>query len=115
MIKPRKKKPAPDAPPLWQVRRVLALGRALSDDQREHLNQLARENGILAIDPVHGGRVAITYDVRVWRYSTLLNWLHAPGTGFSRWRAAWYDNQDVNLAAQAGLKAAACCNQPPLR
>ena len=109
----KKAKQTKESTPLWQVKRVLALGRALSDEQRTHLNQLALENGVLAIQPVHGGRVAITYDVRVWRYSALLNWLNAPGTGFSRWRAAWYDNQDVNLAAQAGLKTAACCNNPP--
>ncbi len=95
------------------MRRVLALGRALSDEQRTQLNQLALQEGVLQIEPVHGGRVAVTYDVRIWHYSRLLNWLQARTTGFSRWRAGWYDNQDSNLAAQSTLKAAACCNTPP--
>ncbi|KPC53557.1 hypothetical protein [Amantichitinum ursilacus] len=112
MARVKKTDPA-TSPPLWQVRRVLALGRALSDEQRTRLNELGTQEGVLQIEPVHGGRVAVTYDVRVWQYSRLLNWLQAKATGFSRWRAGWYDNQDSNLAAQSTLKAAACCNTPP--
>ncbi len=106
----------------WQVRRVIRLPGLATAGQAAGMEQLLRDQpGVVTAVAVPGrSRVEVEYLITQTDYQSLLQCLREagyrlPGDWWSRLRAGWYQNLDLNGRDNARQSPAACCNKPPPR